>query len=571
MATFSAKILALCAAVSPLSCSKREAFDSPRIGNEVLGHKKTREEDPLYPHAWHLNNTGQKAFSQRSGTPRVDINVVGVWRMGITGKGVRIALSDSGLDVNHEEFRGQLLDGEHRNYYGLSSPWMGDPSPTGDDGDHGTGVAGLIVMAAHNGKGGRGVAYGAKMAGLAGGYKNGGAALLDQAQGNFDIFNYSWGWNSCEFRNYVNYAAQLKNGVEKLRQDKGAIYVKAAGNDYTDFRTLCDAGASEEERYVGNASLSFDHTFPWMVVVGSVNADGVKAAYSNPGSALWVVAPGGEKVTTIGSGIREPSMITTDVSGCDRGYHAIKSPRTQFGGNGKRVDPGCHYTSMISGTSMATSVTTGVVALLLEANPGLTWRDVKHILATTSRKVDSKRTEISHPLGMDREGHTYQQTWVTNAAGHSFHNWYGFGMIDATAAVEAAVEHTSGLDTFLESGWTTPPSTLNLPIPDDSVAGVAHTLKVAENYVIETVRIKVTLEHPFVGELGVELTSPSGTVSILMPINSQIVADTMEDTPLSSNAFYGEKSGGSWRLKIIDPNPTKTGTLKSWGIKFYGH
>ena len=76
--------------------------------------------------------------------------------MGITGKGVRIAISDSGLDIDHEEFEGQLLDGEHKNYNLNFPPWVGKP-PIKRNGDHGTAVSGLIVMAAENGKGSKGV------------------------------------------------------------------------------------------------------------------------------------------------------------------------------------------------------------------------------------------------------------------------------------------------------------------------------------------------------------------------------------------------------------------------------
>jgi len=41
----------------------------------------------------------------------------------------------------------------------------------------------------------------------------------------------------------------------------------------------------------------------------------------------------------------------------------------------------------MNGTSSATPVTAGVIALMLEANPALTWRDVKHILASTARHI----------------------------------------------------------------------------------------------------------------------------------------------------------------------------------------
>ena len=535
--------------------------------------------DPLYPYSWHLKNTGQKVFSAEGGTPGMDINVEEVWAMGITGKGVRIAVSDRGLDILHQDFQGQLLDGEHRNYNDpeLAPTYIGDPSPTDDDHDHGTSVAGLIIMAAHNEIGSRGVAYGAKVAGLGGGVGNGDAILLEQAQGDFDIFNYSWGKLSCQFNSReINYVNQLKHGVEHLRDGKGALYIKSAGNDFTGApREFCDSNADKQDTYVGNASIATEHAYPWVVVVGAVNARGVRAAYSVPGSSLWVVAPGGEKTTPAGENIvRSPSMLTTDLSGCERGYHRtdIEDELLQFnfGGNAKTLDPRCDYVSVWSGTSASAPVVAGVVALMLEANPDLTWRDVRHILAKTSRKVDADRSSLSHPLDRDLAGHTYQQTWVTNQAGYSFHNWYGFGMVDALAAVKAAQDYSTDLGTLVESAWIDSSTTLDQTIPDNSAAGVTHALNVTADLVVEVVQIKVTLTHQAVGEIGLELTGPSGTKSILMPINSMMADDDMADAPLASNAFYGEDSGGDWTIKVIDPSAGQTGTLNKWSIKIFG-
>ena len=66
---------------------------------------------------------------------------------------------------------------------------------------------------------------------------------------------------------------------------------------------------------------------------------------------------------------------------------------------------------------------------MLEANPSLTWRDVKHILASTSVKVDNSRSKSI--LGVT------QYSWVTNAANYEHHNWYGFDKINAGAAIDA--------------------------------------------------------------------------------------------------------------------------------------
>lgn len=70
------------------------------------------------------------------------------------------------------------------------------------------------------------------------------------------------------------------------------------------------------------------------------------------------------------------------------------------------------------GTSYACPVVSGVVALMLEANPELGWRDVQGIFASTSQKTDST-----------------DESWTTNAAGFNHSYKYGFGLVDAYAAV----------------------------------------------------------------------------------------------------------------------------------------
>jgi subtilisin family serine protease len=82
----------------------------------------------------------------------------------------------------------------------------------------------------------------------------------------------------------------------------------------------------------------------------------------------------------------------------------------------------------VSGASPAAPLVSGVIALMLEANPNLTTRDVEHILAKTSQRND--------PNGTNTEG---KPKWMQNKAGLLVSYEYGFGAIDAAAAVQAAV------------------------------------------------------------------------------------------------------------------------------------
>jgi subtilisin-like proprotein convertase family protein len=313
-----------------------------------------------------------------------------------------------------------------------------------------------------------------------------------------------------------------------------------------------------------------------------VNASGIKASYSTAGSAIWVSSPGGEfgRNMALAPGftapVYAPAMLTTDQSGCIKGYSS--NPASGGTNNGSTFDNGgppngaCNYTNGFNGTSSATPVTVGVIALLLEANPALTWRDVKHILASSARQIDAARPAVI--VGLSDGTYVAEPGWTTNAAGFKFHNWYGFGMVDASAAVNMARTYTLGqLGTFANTGFIASP-TLGLAIPDNSVTGATNALTVPATpvHVIEAVQISVTATHPYIGDLGIELTSPSGTRSVLKNIRDGFdSSNDLNGMVLLSNAFYAENPAGSWTIKVVDGNAQDTGTLTNWRIRVFGH
>ena len=79
-----------------------------------------------------------------------------------------------------------------------------------------------------------------------------------------------------------------------------------------------------------------------------------------------------------------------------------------------------NYTSVVGGTSVTTPMVAGVVALMLEANPALTWRDVQHILVESSRKIGNS------------------DGWFKTDANRDYNHAYGYGLVDANAAVNLA-------------------------------------------------------------------------------------------------------------------------------------
>lgn len=564
------------------SCNKSAPINKQNVNTETIGETQENNDsgsgsgstsgsgsgsghqnlgDPLQVFQWHLDNTGQPAFANRGGTSGEDINFNP--QNSHRGAGVLVAVSDNAVQVGHEDLSFNALAGTHKNYFN-SYPYSGDPSPSGDDSAHGTAVAGIILATADNGKGGIGVASSASLAG----FKFIGASittskLVDQANGSYDVFNYSWGGYSCSFSTMPSsYIAQLEYGVSSLRSGRGAIYVKAAGNEYYAPMEDCYDNLDGSPYYLGNAALEEDQSYPYFILVGALDANGISAFYSSPGSSLWISAPGGD------FGINDPAIVTTDIEGCSKGYSKSTASENDFE-SGELLNSNCNYTSTMNGTSSASPIVAGVIASMLSANPALSWRDVKHILAATARKVHASSSDMSHPLAKNLPGHTYMKGWQTNGAGFHFHNWYGFGGVQADDAINMAANYVSSWGPQELINYSS--GNITRTIPDDSSVGASHTLTISEDKKIEAFQIKVNIEHPNIGDLGIEVTSPSGMKSQFMLINSGLIQEDIDNAVLLSNAFYMESSQGSWTIKVIDGEEEDVGELINWSIKVWAH
>ena len=191
----------------------------------------------------------------------------------------------------------------------------------------------------------------------------------------------------------------------------------------------------------------------------------------------------------------------------------------------------------------------------------------------TADQVDVSIGNTDHFIADWRlDGHVYMPGWIENKAGFKFHNYYGFGGVNAQAAVAMSEGYTSSLGAFVEESWTDSGAiSADNTIPDASAGGRAHTLNVTADRTIEGVQIELSVTHPRVSDVGVELSSPGGTRSVIIPINSNIQGSDMNGWILASNAFYGEKSGGDWTVKLIDGLSGQSGRLTRWKIKFFGY
>lgn len=520
--------------------------------------------DPLAEYLWHFLNTGQTNYASLPGTPGEDINLGDVHST-YRGEGTTIVISDGRIQLDHPDLATNTVPSLSKNYLASNSPGV-DPmgfSPPDDTDAHGTAVMGLAGAVRGNGIGVFGGAPLAKLVGYDFLDSNQSLAKdIDQATGPAGAtYNYSYGFPTCSIspvdRTYVDQLwanTALKN-----------TYVTAAGNDYIGNDTDCGGSGNG---YLGNSNLDQLKSYPHFIVVGAVSGQGVVTSYSTPGANLWVSAPGGQATLPV---------MSTDLVGCDKGF-ATSASTNVFDTNASAQNPNCSFaTGMLVGTSFASPITTGIVALLREVCPDCGWREIKDILANTATQVDPTSGNSGHPAGLNLTGYVYQQGWVTNSAGYHFHNNYGFGRLNASAAVAYAKDHTSPLPKektthSVDRGSYYDSGTISVAIPDNSATGGSATLNVdLHDLVIEHVQIRVSITHTYIGDLGIELTSPAGTVSKVMMINSGLGIANLSTVRFGSNAFYGEHTFGTWTIKIVDGAAGDTGTLTNWSLDFLGH
>ena len=470
--------------------------------------------DPLFPQQWHLNNTGQGG-----GTPNVDANVIGAWDVldsqnrPINGLGVTIAIVDDGLQFAHPDIAPAYQASSSFDFNGNDS----NPTPSTGDG-HGTSAGGVAGARGNNSIGVSGVAYGAGLSGirLIAGPANDqqeANALTYQLQSNH-IYSNSWGpadTGSIKEAPGPLLLAALQNGVTTGRAGKGNIYVWAGGNG---------RGSLDNSNYDGYANSRY------VIAVAAHRNDsnGVFSGYSEPGANLLVTAPsdGG----TLG-------VVTTDLMGTD-GYNGLTDQ---------------NYTNDFGGTSSATPLVSGVIALMLQANPNLTWRDVQHILVRSAEKNDPTNTD-----------------WTTNGAGRSVNHNYGFGAVDALSAVNLA---KNWVNVGSETSFTSGTQTVNAAIPDNSSTGISRTVNVSQNLKVETVEVVFDAAHTYRGDLVVTLTSPSGTISRLAEVHNDS-NDNYSSWVFTTKRAWDESSLGNWTLKVADQVAQDVGTWGSWKLNIFG-
>jgi serine protease len=323
--------------------------------------------DPLFPRQWGLRQ----------------IRAPAAWASGALGKGVKIAIVDSGVDLTHPDLKSKLLPGKDlvRKANGLTGP--GCPGPQDEHG-HGTHVAGIAAAITNNRIGIAGTAPGAKIIPVrvidahgTGEISAVNAGIRWAADHGAKVINLSLGGDTAIVGELDGSALDTEKAVA-YAYAKGAVVVAAAGNESS---PLCDYPAASK----------------YAVCVAATDSSGLPASYSNlpaaPGGTVALRAPGGD-----GSGACES----------DADIWSTIWPGSTYD---TRCGRGIRGYETLAGTSMAAPFVSGVAALL--AGKGLKAPQILQCLKTRSSNNG-----------------TYEPI-------------YGYGIVDASAALAGCNKQTA--------------------------------------------------------------------------------------------------------------------------------
>uniref|UniRef100_A0A1A8GTN9 Furin (Paired basic amino acid cleaving enzyme) b n=1 Tax=Nothobranchius korthausae TaxID=1143690 RepID=A0A1A8GTN9_9TELE len=459
--------------------------------------------DPKYKDQWYLYNTNHR-----------DLNAKVAWGLGYTGKGVVVSILDDGIEKNHPDLM-QNYDPDAS--YDVND---GDPDPQPrytqlNDNRHGTRCAGEVAAVANNGICGVGVAYNAKIGGVR--MLDGEVTDMVEAQSlslnpqHIDIYSASWGPE--DDGKTVDGPAKLAKeaflrGVTEGRGGLGSIFVWASGNGGRE-KDSCNCDGYTNSIYTLSISSTTESgNVPW---------------YSEPCSSTLA--------TTFSSGNPgEKQIVTTDLRQKCTDSH--------------------------TGTSASAPLAAGIIALALEANMNLTWRDMQHLVVRTSLP--------RHLIAGD---------WKTNGVGRRVSHSYGYGLLDAGAMVVLAQNWTAlgpqhqCVHTMLAESRDVG-NKLVFSKSVDACWGRPEYVRSLEH-----IQARLTLSHNQRGKLAIHLISPLGTRStLLFPRPNDYSSEGFNDWAFMSTHSWDEDPQGEWTLEIenVAPHERDYGVLSQFTLILWG-
>lgn len=301
-----------------------------------------------------------------------------------SGKGIGVLVNDSGVDATHADLKfgthvvqNVAAQANVRNLVGFGPVTRVENVPNTDiGGGHGSHVAGIVGATGASSDPAGAFEGVAPAAGIVG-YGSGAALFILDTVGGFDYalthqFQYNIRVVSNSFGNPSDVGTAFDpndptNIATKALADRGVVVVFSAGNS-----------GPGEATITGNFKKA-----PWVVAVGAGDKQGRLAGFSSRGengrsgrvvidgqTLTWVDRP-----TITGPGV---DIYSVRASSADPTFHSNLDQEIEEVGENNAL-----YYTKLSGTSMSAPHLSGVVALMLQANPALSWREVKQILQNT--------------------------------------------------------------------------------------------------------------------------------------------------------------------------------------------
>uniref|UniRef100_A0A674P9A2 Furin (paired basic amino acid cleaving enzyme) b n=1 Tax=Takifugu rubripes TaxID=31033 RepID=A0A674P9A2_TAKRU len=450
---------------------------------QVVKKRKKRDvyedpTDPDFPKQWYLSNPAHQ-----------DLNTKEAWAQGYTGKGVVITILDDGIEKDHPDL---ISNYDAEASYDVNDG-DADPQPRytqRNENRHGTRCAGEVAAAANNGVCGVGVAFNAKI---------GGVRMLDGEVTDIveahslslnpqHIHIYSASWGPEDDGKSLDGPAKLAKeaflqGITKGRGGLGSIFVWASGN-----------GGREQD----NCNCDGYTNSIYTLSISSTTQSGSVPWYSEPCSSTLA--------TTFSSGNPgEKQIVTTDLRQKCTDSH--------------------------TGTSASAPLAAGIIALALEANVNLSWRDMQHLVVRTSQP-----------------GHLSATDWKSNGVGRRVSHSYGYGLLDAKAMVTLAKNWATvgPQHQCVHPMLTEPRDVGNKLVFSKSVDACWGRPEFVS--CLEHVQVRLSLSHSQRGKLAIHLISPLGTRSTLLP--NDFSSEGFNNWTFMTTHSWDEEPQGEWTLEI---------------------
>ncbi|XP_032004348.1 proprotein convertase subtilisin/kexin type 4-like [Hylobates moloch] len=196
-----------------------------------------------------------------------------------------------------------------------------------------------------------------------------------------------------------------------------------------------------------------------------------------------------------------------------------------------------------------------MIALALEANPFLTWRDMQHLVVRASKPA-----------------HLQAEDWRTNGVGRQVSHHYGYGLLDAGLLVDTArtwlpTQPQRKCAVRVQNRPTPILPLIHIRKNVSACAGRRNSIRSLEH-----VQAQLTLSYSRRGDLEVSLTSPLGTRSTLVAVRPlDVSTEGYNNWVFMSTHFWDENPQGVWTLGLENKGYYfNTGTLYRYTLLLYG-